>query len=131
MSDKQVGELFGERGTAAKPRVARIIVVLISGMLLTFVGMVCSAVPGGLVTLVAWALVERELGRVDSGYLPIESRPSLAALRLTVLLCLVVVLLLFIVQGVLLCNGVYFQLWTAFIELFRPMVDVAPAPTPV
>lgn len=129
MSTTDVGELFGEEGSTAQPKITRVIIVLVTGMTLTVVGMACTAVPGGLITLIAWALAEKELGKVDSGFLPIESRPSLVALRLAVLVCLALVLLLFILQGILLCSGVYFTAWTAAIEMLRPVVLQPVPPT--
>ena len=130
MSEADVDELFGGSGSAAKPRVGRIIAVLVTGMTLTVLGMACTAVPGGLVTLVAWALAEKELGRVDSGYLPVEARPGLVTLRTIILLCLIAVLVLFIIQGALLCTGVYFQMWSAAVESLRPLVIVPEPPLP-
>ena len=127
MSD--VDELFGEGGKRARPKTGLILVVLITGLVMALLGMACTAVPGGLVTLVAWALVERELGRVDSGYFALEHRPHLATLRALIWAALLLVLGLFVIQGFLLCNGWYTWFWSSLIELARPLVLTDP-PTP-
>lgn len=123
MSREEVGELFGESGTSARPRTGLVIAVLVTGLTLTVLGMVCTAVPGGIVTLISWAMVEREIDRVDSGFLPLQHRPALVAVRGSVYVGLLIVLALFVVQGVLLCNGTYVALWSAAIELLRPLAS--------
>ena len=119
MSTADVDELFGEGGRRARPRSLRVGVVLAVGLVLAILGMACTAVPGGLVCLVAWALVEREIDRVDSGYLALDYRPGLVTLRALVWASLVVVLGLFIVQGFLLCTGFYTTMWTEALDLLR------------
>lgn len=118
MSD--IDELFAGGG-AAKPRTGRILTVIGLGLLLTLLGMACSAVPGGLVVLFGWSMSQKELDRVDSGYLPVENRPALLRLHMVAWACLLLVIACFIVQGVLLWAGVYTQLWVTAIELLRPL----------
>lgn len=130
MSAPGVDELFGEGGKAARPRTGRVIAVLVTGLVMTLLGMACTAVPGGLVTLVAWYLVQKEVDRVDSGFLPLEYRPRLSLLRTIVWASLFLVVLLFFVQTVLLFNGVYFALWSQAIELFRPLATEGLPPGP-
>lgn len=130
MSAPGVDELFGEGGKAARPRTGRVIAVLVTGLVMTLLGMACTAVPGGLVTLVAWYLVQKEVDRVDSGFLPLEYRPRLSLLRTIVWASLFLVVLLFFVQTVLLFNGVYFALWSQAIELFRPLATEGLPPDP-
>lgn len=129
---RDVDDLFGTEGDGVRPKSFRIYVVLITGLVLTVAGMACTAVPGGLLTLVAWALVEKELDRVDSGYLALDYRPGLVALRGFVWASLVLVLGLFIVQGVLLCTGWYTSFWSYLIEGLRPWVlgELPTAPPP-
>lgn len=127
MSATDIDELFGEDGSSARPRTGRIVAVLVTGLVLTVLGMACTAVPGGLVTLVAWALVEKEIDRVDSGFLALGYRPGLVTLRALVWSGLLLVLGLFILQGFLLCAGWYGSFWTYLIELLRPYV-VSPPP---
>lgn len=119
---RDVDELFGEGGSGARPRTRLIALVLGSGLLLALLGMTCTAVPGGLITLVAWALVEKELDRVDSGYLALDYRPGLVTLRAFVWASLLLVMGLFIIQGVLLCTGWYTSFWSSMIESLRPFV---------
>jgi hypothetical protein len=116
-----VDELFGEEGSAAGPRVRTILALLGTGLVLSLLGMACTAVPGGLVVLVAWSMVEKDLDRVDSGYLALEHRPTLSAVRRAVYAGLVLVVLLFLAQTVLLCTGVYYDLWSAGVEMLRPV----------
>lgn len=115
-----VDELFGDGGRKARPKTTRIVVVLVVGLVMTVLGMACTAVPGGLVTLVSWALVEKELDRVDAGYLALEHRRQLVLLRQLVWAGLLMVLALFFVQGFLLCFGWYGTFWTEILELARP-----------
>ena len=123
MSHEDVGELFGEGGTKARPRTGLVIAVLITGLSLTVLGMVCTAVPGGIITLVAWAMVEREIDRVDSGFLPLQHRPALVAVRGAVWAGLLLVVGLFVIQAGLLCNGTDLALWSAGFELLRPLAS--------
>lgn len=121
----EVDELF-EGGRAARPRYALALTVLGTGILLTVVGLACSAVPGGLITLAGYFVVQKEIDRVDSGYLAIEHRPALLRLRLLAWSCLGLVIAAFIVQGVLLCTGFYVDLWAGALELLRPLVESEP-----
>jgi len=124
----EVDELF-EGGRAARPRFAFAVSVLSVGVLLTVLGMACSAVPGGLITLAGYFVVQKEIDRVDSGYLAVEHRPALLRLRLLAWFSLGLVIALFIVQAVLLCTGFYVDLWAGALELLRPFVErEAPAP---
>ena len=121
-----VEELF-EGGRAARPRFALALAILGIGVVTTLLGMACTAVPGGLITLAGYFVVQKEIDRVDSGYLAVEHRPALLRLRLLAWFCLGTVIALFIVQGVLLCSGVYTALWAGALESLRPFVE-APAP---
>lgn len=108
---REVDELFGEGEGAPKPRSALIWTLLLSGLLLAVAGLLCSAAPGGVLVLVAWMLVEKEMDRVDNGYLPVEVRPVVARLRTATYIGLMLVVLLFVVQGWLFCTGFYESLW--------------------
>ena len=116
---RDVDELF-EGGRAAEPRVKWVLGVLVTGLLLTLLGMACTAVPGGLVTLAGWNALQKEIDRVDSGYLPIEHRPLLQKLQVLAWASLGIVVACFIVQGVLLCTGFYTSLWGMALEALRP-----------
>ncbi|TVQ91865.1 MAG: hypothetical protein EA397_08155 [Deltaproteobacteria bacterium] len=117
---RDVEELF-EGGRAAEPRVKWVLGVLISGLVLTLLGMACTAVPGGLVTLAGWNALQKEIDRVDSGYLPIEHRPMLQRLQILAWASLGIVVACFIAQGVLLCLGFYTTLWGLALEALGPL----------
>lgn len=119
-----VDELF-EGGRAAQPRWGLALGLLGGGLALTLLGLVCSAVPGGLVTLWGHFVVEKEIDRVDSGYLPVEHRPLLLRLRLASWAALALVFGAFVIQGVLLCSGAYVPLWASALELLRPLAEQA------
>lgn len=126
-----VDELFGEAGDAARPRTTWILALLIGGVLLALAGMACTAVPGGLLVLGAWAMVEKDLDRVDAGYLALDHRPTLSTLRSAVWGGLALVVILFVAQSVLLCTGFYFQFWATLIESMRPLaLDAGSPPVP-
>lgn len=112
-----VEELFGEAGSGgARPRRGWIIGTLVAGLLLALFGLVCSSVPGGALVLASWYLAQRELDRVDSGFLPLEFRPGLLTLRALVWSGLLLIVGLFILQGLLLWAGAYDLLWTSIVE---------------
>lgn len=108
---REVDELFGEGEGAPTPRSGLVWTLLVSGLLLAVVGLLCSAAPGGILVLVAWMLVEKEMDRVENGYLPAESRPIVARLRTATYVGLLLVVVLFVVQGWLFCTGFYERLW--------------------
>lgn len=112
MSDR-VDELFGGGGRAARPRSVLVACLLVSGLLGTVAGLACSTVPGGLVVLAAWLVVEKEMDRVDSGFLPADTRGGLAVLRSLVRIGVVVAVVLIALQLVLMSLGVYEPYWFA------------------
>ncbi|MBW1879958.1 MAG: hypothetical protein JRI25_13305 [Deltaproteobacteria bacterium] len=111
MTDESLNELFGEGSGQPVPRTRLAIILLVTGLVLALLGMACSAAPGGLVVLVAWVVIEKELDRVDSGYLPTEFKPRLLALQRVTYAAVVLVLLLFVVQFFLMCNGTMEAFW--------------------
>ena len=115
MSQK-VDELFGEGATKVAPKTRLIITLLGLGCALTVLGLACSSVPGGLIVLWAWTLMEKEIDRVESGYLPEDSLPALRRLKGVVWLTLGLVVVVFMIQSALLFNGFYFFLWGSAIE---------------
>jgi hypothetical protein len=112
----ELDELFGEAGARPRPRTGLVVTLLAVGLLATVLGMVCTAVPGGLLVLVAWQLVEKDADRVESGYLPAEARTTVVWLRRATLAAIVLVVLLFVAQAVLLAMGFYDVLWAGFLE---------------
>ncbi len=112
---QEVEELFGQGPGAPKPRVKRVYALTAFGFLLAFAGLVCSSVPGGVVILVAWLLVEREGDRVESGYLPREAGPVVTRARRWAGAGMISALGMFLVQGVIMCTT----------NLYKPVYDVA------
>lgn len=113
---REVDELFGEGEGAPTPRSALVWTLLVSGLLLSLVGLLCTSAPGGILVLLAWSAVEKEMDRVDNGYLPAEARPTVARMRTATYVGLVLVVLVFVVQGWLFCLGFYEHLWERMLE---------------
>jgi hypothetical protein len=108
---ERVDELFGASGSEARPRVALVISLCVGGLLVTLAGMACSVIPGVLVVLLAWVVVQRDLDRVDSGFLPLTDRSRLLVLRGVVWSVVVVAALLTVVQLAGLWTGTYQAFW--------------------
>ena len=129
MSRDSVDELFGAEDTPT-PRSGLVLSLLGSGLLLAFLGLACSTAPGGLLVLLAWMFVEKELDRVDSGYLAEADRAAVLRLRWVTLAGLFMVVALFVLQGLLLCQtDLYETLLVAVLELIagEPPADGVPA----
>lgn len=116
----KVDELFGEEGQAVRANIRGIVATLALGVLLAFVGLVCTSVPGGLIVLWAWSLTEKEIDRVDSGYLPEDSLPALRVLKGFVWASLIVILIIFVGQTILLFSGFYVVFWGDLVQSFAP-----------
>jgi len=125
MSQK-VDELFGKGGASVQPKTRTIIALLASGMLLAVLGLACSSVPGGLLVLWAWSIMEKEIDRVESGYLPEEAIGHLRSLKTIVWTSLLIVLILFIGQTVLLFTGFYIGFWGFIVEQFATGSPASP-----
>ncbi len=104
-------ELFGEGSGQPEPRTRLVKLLLITGLLATVGGLACTTTPGGILVLLSWAVIEKEVDRVDSGYFPVADKPHLLALQRMVHGGLVAVIVLFILQGMLFCNGFYEWWW--------------------
>jgi len=111
MSDPSLDELFGEDGGVPEPRAGTIVALLATGLTLTILGLACSAAPGGMLVLLAWYLVGKDMDRVDNGYLPADARPRVRRLQQATWASVAVVLVAFAVQAWLLSMGVYDVLW--------------------
>jgi hypothetical protein len=112
----ELDELFGGGRGQVQPRTALILGLLGSGIVLGVLGLACSSLPGGALVLLAWNVAEREMERIESGYLPLDYGPRVTSLRRITWLALLVVIGLFFVQGGLLCTGFYESLWGGFLE---------------
>ena len=128
---ENVDELFGEGAGAPTPRTTLVWVLLISGLLVTFVGMACTAAPGGILVLLAWYVVEKEADRIDSGYLPASARPSVRLARTFTFLGVWIVILLLILQSVFVGFNLYESLWSEVLVWWMGAPPPAPAPAPV
>lgn len=106
----QVDELFGG-DDAAKPNIGLVTGLLASGFALSVLGLACSVLPGGVLILFGYHYADRELDRVDSGYLPEAERPRIARLRAAAQVAVVWLLLATAVQLYLLGRGFYGPLW--------------------
>ena len=109
MSD--VEELFGSGGTAARARVPLVVALLGTGSLATLLGLACSTIPGGLLLLAAWLVAERDLERLEAGFLPVDQGPVLRVVRGLALLLVVLATAAFFVQTVLMGMGFYDLTW--------------------
>jgi hypothetical protein len=107
----EIEELFGTEGGQPQPRRGLVLGLLSTGLVLAILGMGCSAAPGGALVLAAWVVAEKEVDRVESGYLPWDLRAEVRRLYQLTLSGVVAVLLLFVVQGWLLYIGFYDTLW--------------------
>lgn len=113
---RDVDELFGGGTGQPTPRTRLVIGLLVAGVLLAILGMVCSAAPGGLMVLVAWMVVEKELDRVETGYLPPEVLPELRGAQRLVWVGVGLVIALFVAQALLFCSGFYTNLWEGALQ---------------
>jgi hypothetical protein len=130
---REVDELFGTGGRGASPRTALTLALLLGGLGLAVAGVaVFSALPGGALVLAAWFVAERDLDRIESGYLAADGRQRVRIVRGIVLLGLVVVIGLSVVQGWLLAaTDWYDQVLMVTIETFAPPPpDATPTPPP-
>lgn len=113
----ELDELFGEGDDRARPQRTRILALVTGGLFLELVGLMCTSVPGGLLVLMAWTVVEKDLDRIESGYLAPEHRLEVIRLQRLVLACIFLTIALFALQGVLVCTGVYSeQIWPWLIQ---------------
>ncbi len=102
--------LFGSEDTPV-PRVRLIFVLLALGLLLAILGLACSSIPGGVLILLAWLSVDKELDRIDSGYLPESERTRMKRWKTAVMISLWIVLGLVTLQALLLCMTDVYEVW--------------------
>lgn len=107
MARDDVDELFGAGGEAPRPRTRGAVTTAIVGVIVALLGMSCLAVPGGVLVLLALGWIDRELERVDNGYLPADARPTVERARNVIIACLMLTILLLVLQAVLYCGGFY------------------------
>lgn len=114
-------ELFGSGGA---PDVQRkpVIMLLVSGLITTVLGLACTTAPGGVLVLMSWMRVEKEVERVRNGFLPESARPEVERLRWVTYVGLLFVVLMFCLQAFLLCSGVYERVLVSAIPYWRDAV---------
>lgn len=126
----EVDELFSEAGGQPRPRRGLILALLTSGVLLATLGMACTAVPGGLIVLGAWAVADKELDRVIGGYLPADVEADVRRLRAWTLGGLGLVICLFLGQLWLLASGFYDERWYELLAWLNGETLEIPADAP-
>ena len=114
---RDVAELFGEGEGAPAPRTLAVAGLLSMGLIVAVLGMACTAVPGGVMVLFGWMLAEKEMDRIESGYLPADARGLVRALRTASFAGVLMVVMLFVLQGWLFCSGYYDTLWLQLLDL--------------
>lgn len=80
MSEK-VDELFGGEREVAAPRRGLAVAFLVSGLLVAALGARITSIPGGILVLLGWLVVQRDRDRVASGYLPADQLAGLRAVE--------------------------------------------------
>lgn len=103
-------DLFGNED-APVPRVKRIAALLVLGLLTAILGLACSSIPGGVLILLAWLSVDKELDRVETGYLPESERARINRWKMAVMASLWIVLGLVTLQALLLCMTDVYKVW--------------------
>ena len=121
-------ELFGKGQGQPEPRTRLVATLAISGLVLTVFGLACTTAPGGLLVLLAWLTIDKELGRIQSGYLSSDFQPVVDQARKWTYLCLVIVIVLFTLQLILLCQGFYEYLWGGILSWLVPLIVPPAAP---
>jgi len=121
----ELDEIFGVGSGVPTPRTGTIVTLLAGGLVVGTVGLACTSVPGGVMVLLAWMLVEKEMDRIESGYLPEEARRVVGQLQVLAYVGVAVVVLLFGVQAYLFCSGGYDMLWGALLDAYAEWMGVS------
>lgn len=119
----EVDDLFGTED-AVRTNVGLVLGLLLTGLLFTALGMACTVLPGGVLILLGYHYAEREVDRVDSGYLPEAERPRANGLRRVAQVGVIALLLAIVVQLYLLSIGFYAGLWDLVIMSIRAIVSM-------
>lgn len=117
----EVDELFGS-DDGAKPNRALVLTLVASGVLLTLVGLACSILPGGVLILLGFHYADREVDRVEAGYLAESDRPEVERLRLGAQLAVVWLFVVTFAQFMLFQMGFYEAFWDMAILAFRTAI---------
>ncbi|MEQ1567877.1 MAG: hypothetical protein ABMA64_19715 [Myxococcota bacterium] len=113
MSQNEVDELFGRGGGAPSPRTWLAVGLMLGGLAAAVCGLPCSTLPGGVLVLLGWFVVEQDADRLEAGYLPVDAAGRVRTLRWIAGSALVGVVLVVGVQFYLASRTpVYHALWT-------------------
>lgn len=128
-----VDELFGEGQGAPQPRISLVLILMGSGLLLMVLGLGCSMLPGAALVMVSWLTIEKEMDRVENGYLPLDARPVVVRMRNATRAVVLATVILLVVQIVLVQSGLYDPAISAFFQTVPspfppPLTPDTPAP---
>jgi len=112
----ELDELFGKE-VRPQPRTVSVIVLAVTTLLLTAIGLMCSVIPAYLPALAAWNIAETDTDRLQEGYLGVESTTQVAWARRSSYVLLVGLSLVLIAQGYLVTTGFYAELWSGMLLL--------------
>ena len=87
--------------------------------MLAFLGLACTVLPGGMLILLSYHYADREIERVNSGYLGEEHRPVVRLLQLLTRIAVLMVLVIAVIQAVLALDGTYDLLWGTMFTILR------------
>ena len=110
----KVEDLFGPIEQAAKPRLKLVRLCLVAGLVMTVLGMACSVVPGVSLVLLSWFIVDKEVSRIESGFLAQSWRDPVAKTKTYVRVGVWLSVLTLLLQVTLLCMGVY-TVWAEYL----------------
>lgn len=116
----EVDELFGGGEGAAEPDVTTALALAALGVFGAILGMGCIAAPGALVVLIGLWRIEKELDRVENGFLDVSARPVVLRARRWIFAALAAVIGLLFVQVVLYFMGFYQMIGDRFFRDILP-----------
>ncbi len=109
-----IEELFGRGAGTPKPRLVRVWLLMVAGLLTAILGLACLSAPGGVLVLLAIMAIEKEKDRIDNGYLPETDRAQVMGTRMVAYLALMFCTVLFFLQCWLYSEGFYAALGDLF-----------------
>ena len=112
----KVDDLFQSDGTSPRPRSGAVRALVILGTILAIVGLPCSSVPGGLMVLGGWFLVDQDKSHLASGYLSAEHSAEVDRLYRLTMFGVTVTLITFFLQAWLFCSGFYTEFWSGILK---------------
>jgi hypothetical protein len=110
-----VDELFGDGASGPKPRLLRVWLTLLLGLLLCVLGLACISVPGGLLVLLAVMFADTEKDRLESGFLSEVDRPVIMRTRAAAYVGMLLSAAIVLLQCWLYTTGVYSALGDLFL----------------